>query len=297
MSMNSSKLASDIDSTPNTTYVDDALSPSGLSPLNTKESVLPNDFRYYSDHLNKGQFNLILVNCAINLIKVLYPELDESKIKLRFFIIEILRRSKTSIQSLQIACFYLFKLIKTNKGDLPPCPKKTFLGVLIVASKFNQDANYSFKTWLKICGCNNDANSNSDLNLQILRGIEVQCLKLLNYECYINNSKYENWCNILLIFGYDFIKCHKIFNNEIIWEEDVNALSSKLIKWKKFMVNLDTNKLNIIRSRFNDYYISQYGKKVLLYDNDIQSLFTSNKRKLIEDNFGFSEKKYKVSCK
>lgn len=300
MSLDSCKLTSDVESTPDTTYVNDSLSPSGLSPLNAKETVLPNNFKYYSHHLNKGQFNLILINCSINLVKVLYPEMDESKIKLRFFMVEILRRSKTSIQSLQITCFYLLKLIQRGKGDLLSCPKKLFLGLLIIASKFNQDANYSFKTWLKICGCNNgtDANAKSDLNLQILRNLEVTCLGLLDYECYINNSKYENWCNILLIFGYDFIKFHKIYNNEIVWEADLEVIAHKLVKWKKFLINLDISKLNVIKSSFSDYYISQYGKKVLLYDDaNIPSLFDTRKRKFMDDNFGSIEKKFKVSCK
>lgn len=172
--------------------------------------------------------------------------------------------------------------------------------MLIIASKFNQDANYSFKTWLKICGCNNgtDANAKSDLNLQILRNLEVTCLGLLDYECYINNSKYENWCNILLIFGYDFIKFHKIYNNEIVWEADLEVIAHKLVKWKKFLINMDISKLNVIKSSFSDYYISQYGKKVLLYDDaNIPSLFDTRKRKFMDDNFGSIEKKFKVSCK
>lgn len=297
MALGSSGSWSD-ESTPNTTYFEDSLSPSSLSPLNAKEAILPNNFKYYNDHISKSQFNFILINCSINLIKILYPEMDEGKINLRFFIVEILRRSKTSIQSLQIACFYLLKMMKSNHDELPACPKKLFLGLLIISSKFNQDANYSFKTWLKICGCNSgdDLSKRSDLNLQTLRGVEMKCLKLLNYECYINNSKYENWCNILLIFGYDFIRFHKIFKDELIWETSREIIHHKLIKWEKFLISLDVSKLNAFRSSFNDYYISQYGTKVLVYDNEKMQRSFNNKRSFISNHIGTMDKKVKVSC-
>lgn len=275
------------------------------SPIN-KDYLLPNNFKYYNEHLNKQQFNSILLNCSINLLKMLYPQVHFQKVNMKFFIIEIIRRSKSSIQVLQVCCFYLLKMKKLandllNQMKLPECPKRLFLGMLIVASKFIQDSNYSFKSWLKICGCDNDNGSSKQmLDLALLRKTETDCLKLLGYETYINGLKYENWCNVLIIFGYDFIKYHNISKKQLIWETDDKVLRMKLAKWSKFLQNLNINSLDFVKINFSNYYFSQFGKKIF-QDSDFQakrigSLFDSNKRKLdMNEDLYFCQLK-KVKC-
>lgn len=228
------------------------------APSTPSEHYSPNNLKYYNDHLNKSQFNLILINCSLNLLKLIYPDHDFDASKARFFIIEILRRSKTSIQTLQICCYYMFKIISTGK-EVPACPRKLFLGLVILASKFNQDHNYSFKSWLKICGCKTE--DDSILNLQALREVEMQCLKLLDYNLYINGSKYENWCNVLLIFGYDFISLHQVNLGVMTWCSD-NESVGKLERWLKFMTRLDDNLLKVVKVNFKQYYSNQIGTKV-----------------------------------
>lgn len=269
--------------TPPSSEVSHRQTPS-LSPINVK---------YYNDYLTKPQFNDLLVNCSINLLRMLYPTLDFKKIKLRFFVVEILRRSKTSVQSLQLTCFYLLKILKKSEKVLPQCPKKLFLGLLIIASKFNQDLNYLFKTWLKICGCNGQS---SDLNLQVLKKVEVQCLQLLDYKCYINGLQYENWCNILAIFGYDFVKYHKCFSQELIWEAQPEIVEARTQKWKSFLSKLNVDALFAAEVHFNDYYLNQIGKKVLLANEKVPTLFlqTGSKRQC-GDAVEVSSKRYKVS--
>lgn len=258
-------------------------------------TLSPNNVKYYNDHLTKSQFNIVLINSTINLLKILYPKLKFEKINLKFFIIEILRRSKTSIQSLQICSYYIYKLIKEQNLndqllDLPNCPKKLFLGLIIISSKFNQDHNYSFKSWLKICGCKEDE---LNLNLKTLKKIEVDCLKMLNYQLYINGLQYENWCNILMILGYDFIKLHKINQvNEITWESDDWLINVKLIKWCKFFININESNLKVVKIHFNTYYQNQLGKKI-----QTNLVSQSEKRKfddLIDD---YSVKRVHISCK
>lgn len=269
------------------------------------KQLLPTNFQYYNSHLNKMQFNLILVLCATKLLNLLYANLDEEKLKLRFFIIEVLRRSRTSIQSLQIACYYMMKLVKRDASrELPSCPKKLFLGLVIIASKFNQDSNYTFRTWLKICGCSRtvgqerdlESVNHSDFSMQELRSLEMQCLKLLNFDCYINGKRYENWCNILCIFGYDFIKEHRLCSNEIVWETDSLAISTCLLKWARFINRLSVGNLSVVNIKFQDYYVRQLGKKVLFSDiKQVPSLF-GNKRTLVEDPY-MAEKSVKVACR
>ncbi|OBA23622.1 hypothetical protein METBIDRAFT_76611 [Metschnikowia bicuspidata var. bicuspidata NRRL YB-4993] len=232
------------------------------TPHTPAENYLPNNLKYYNEHLSESQFNSILINCALRLLKLSYPkEEDFEEHKLRFFIVELLRRSKTTTQSLQICCYYLFKIINKPQRPVQLCPKKLFLGMLILASKFNQDHNYSFKTWLKICGCKQDDDSSS-LNLKRLKYSENHCLLLLNYELYINNVKYENWCNVLLIFGYEFISLHHVGLGVLTWCT-TNENAQKLCRWKRFLERMDDNLLREIKVQFKQYYANHIGTKVV----------------------------------
>ncbi|CAD1809384.1 Cyclin, N-terminal domain family protein [Candida parapsilosis] len=240
-------------------------------PLNSTASS-PNHHDYYHQaHLSKAQFNSILVNCATNLLKILYFKQNHHTCdtkQVKQFIIEILKRSKTSIQSLQLACFYIYKLIITNNANLPIKCQHLFLGLVIIASKFNQDYNYSFKSWCKIIGLNEEPK-----HIKHLREVEIQVLSLLNYELGLMGEKYENWCNVLFIFGYDFIKYQiikqnssngDIFSNDIIWDLDVSSYSSKLIKWWQFFQDLKIDNLRIVRIRFESYFTQQLNEKVFI---------------------------------
>lgn len=227
--------------------------------------IQPNNYQYYNCHLNKLQFNNILVNCVSNLLKILYKDkFDYSKLK--YFIIEILKRSKTSIQILQLTCYYLMKLINTEVVQKVSDPRKLFLGLVIIASKFNQDFNYSFASWLKICGLNNS----SSFDLKSLKTLEIDCLKLLDYKIYLNNLNYENWCNILIIFGYDFLKVHYILleKSQLIWFNENAIIESKLTKWETFFTtNLNIVNLSSVKINFNNYYSNQLGKKIIIKSN------------------------------
>lgn len=240
---------------------EDSLSPQSkhTPSITPPEGYSPNNIKYYNNHLNKSQFNLILINCSINLMRILYgPNIDEAK--LRFFIFEILRRSRASTQTLQISCYYMVKLMNTPKEELPACPKKFFLSLVILSSKFNQDHNYSFKSWLKICGCKGD--EASTLNLQSLRQVEAQMLRLLNYDLYINGAMYENWCNVLLVFGYDFISLHEVNLGILKWCDDSES-RRKLLRWQSFLKKLDVTKLQHVPVNFKQYYSNQIGTKVV----------------------------------
>lgn len=232
-------------------------------------TLSPNHHNYYTHYLNKAQFNSILVNCSINLLKILYKnqKFDEKSIKL--FIIEILRRSKTSIQSLQLSCFYIYKLI-VAKQKITFDAKKLFLGLIIISSKFNQDYNYSFKSWCKICGLNENS------NVKQLVHIESTILQWLNYDLCLIGSKYENWCNLLLIFGYDFIQYQLIFDNrtEIFWNQEIK---DKINSWQSFFNQLNLDNLNIINVNFNNYFNNQLNKKVFVV-KDEQPTLLSKKR-------------------
>ncbi|WPK27160.1 hypothetical protein PUMCH_004535 [Australozyma saopauloensis] len=235
-----------------------------------EEHYSPKDLKYYNGHLNKAQFNLILINCSLNLLKLIYKDFDAAK--LRYFIVEVLRRSKTTTQSLQICCYYFYRILRGEQKNIPSCPKKLFLGMIILSSKFNQDHNYSFKTWLKICGCKEDDDT-CTINLKKLKQVEIQCLELLDYNLYINTSKYENWCNVLLIFGYDFISLHQVSLGVMTWCNDQES-TLKLDRWNKFLLRMDDKQLCEARVDFKHYYANLIGNKVVTTaPSKIDSLF------------------------
>ncbi|KAI5967197.1 PCL5 [Candida margitis] len=259
-------------------------SPEGDSLAAVKASITafsPNHHDYYHQaHLSKAQFNSILVNCATNLLKILYSKQQHQQHtcdtkQVKQFIIEILKRSKTSIQSLQLACFYIYKLIiattnnKNNNLHLPMKCQHLFLGLIIIASKFNQDYNYSFKSWCKIIGLGDE---DTTKHVKHLRNVEVQILGLLNYEMGLMGDKYENWCNILFIFGYDFIKYQiikqnqmdNVVSNDLIWDLDVSSYMIKLDKWRQFFQDLKLDNLNLVKIRFESYFTQQLNQKVFI---------------------------------
>lgn len=261
------------------------------------DALSPTSFKYYNEHLNKNQFNLILTNTAISLIKVLYPTFSNES-ELRFFIIEVLRRSRTSIQSLQLACFYLVKLIQGGHESailpllLSRSPKFLFLGLIILASKFNQDYNFSFKSWLKICGV---SDSDKGFTVQTLRTIERDCLQLLDYNCFIDQQVYENWCNFLAILGYDLVvKQHDLYANNLQFSDmQSTTFGVKLNLWKSYLTkNLQLKNLKYTQIKFTDYYNSIINTKVVSV-GEVASLFKNNKR-AIDEFDGLVQKKVKV---
>lgn len=234
-------------------------------PLSTGEKSLPDRFQYYSKHLNKHNFNYMLTNCAVNLIKILYR--DRQMPALHRFVVEILRRSKTLTMLLQLACYYLATLVNPNaRIALVKDEKKLFLGMLIIASKFNQDHNLSLKSWLKICGTKCD-----EASVQGLRYIERECLELLNYSCSLNGLQYENWCNILAIFGYDFVSRHCVTEdaNLILWEPaGAKRCNSLLAKWRTFFEGFQRLSLSSASLNFDAYFSLQMGRKIVIDESD-----------------------------
>ncbi|CAN3352894.1 hypothetical protein DICA1_A09406 [Diutina catenulata] len=242
-----------------------------MTPPSSAESSplmpLPNTARYYSASLHKSQFNLILINCGAHLLKILYgAESSVPETKLRYFMVEVLRRSKTSIQTLQAACWYLLKAIKSGKisDELKANPgladpRKLFLAFVILASKFNQDYNYSFKSWLRICGVSPD----NSFDVQKLRHLEQTALRLVDYQLCLNGAKYENWCNVLLIFGYDFIKSGST-SGPLVWEDDATVVT-KLDKWSKFFQGFNLDTLSHTRIDFATFYARKMGHSKSLF--------------------------------
>ena len=123
-------------------------------------------------------------------------------ISLRTFVQEVLRRSRTSYSTLQVALYYLI-LIKpcvpkhdftmeqsedTQSSRAMQCGRRMFLAALILASKYLQDRNFSARAWSKISGLNtHEINTN-----------EMAFLEAVNWKLHISESVFQRWSDVVL---------------------------------------------------------------------------------------------------
>ncbi|KAI4186414.1 MAG: hypothetical protein LQ348_004221 [Seirophora lacunosa] len=126
---------------------------------------------------------------------------NQNLIGLRTFVQEVLRRSKTSHSTLQVALYYLI-LIQSclprhdftmeQREDTPAsramqCGRRMFLASLILASKYLQDRNFSARAWSKISGlkaCEINAN-------------EMAFLTAVNWKLHIPEPVFQRWTDVV----------------------------------------------------------------------------------------------------
>ena len=130
---------------------------------------------------------------------------QQNLIGLRVFVQEVLRRSKTSYSTLQVALYYLI-LIQScipkhdftmeQSEDSPACRsmqcgRRMFLAALILASKYLQDRNFSARAWSKISGLQTcEINSN-----------EIAFLSAVNWKLHIPQPVFDKWTDIVLKYS------------------------------------------------------------------------------------------------
>ena len=130
---------------------------------------------------------------------------NQNLIGLRTFVQEVLRRSKTSYSTLQVALYYLV-LIQSclPKHDFTmeqredsqacramQCGRRMFLAALILASKYLQDRNFSARAWSKISGlkaCEINAN-------------EMAFLGAVNWKLHIPEPVFQRWTDVVLKYS------------------------------------------------------------------------------------------------
>ena len=130
---------------------------------------------------------------------------QQNLIGLRVFVQEVLRRSKTSYSTLQVALYYLI-LIQScipkhdftmeQSEDSPAyramqCGRRMFLAALILASKYLQDRNFSARAWSKISGLQTcEINSN-----------EMAFLSAVSWKLHIPQPVFDKWTDIVLKYS------------------------------------------------------------------------------------------------
>ena len=128
-----------------------------------------------------------------------------SKMELRYFIQEVLKRSKASYSTLQVALYYLVLIQpyvpKHNFTQEQPennassfslqCGRRMFIAALILASKYLQDRNFSASGWSKISGL-----STWDLNVN-----EMAFLNAIDWKLHVPDHLFNRWVDIVLKFS------------------------------------------------------------------------------------------------
>lgn len=130
---------------------------------------------------------------------------DQNLIGLRTFVQEVLRRSKTSYSTLQVALYYLIliqscipkrdftmeQLEDSQSCRAMQCGRRMFLAALILASKYLQDRNFSARAWSKISGLKTfEINTN-----------EMAFLSAVNWKLHIPEPVYNRWTDVVLKFS------------------------------------------------------------------------------------------------
>lgn len=140
---------------------------------------------------------------------------NNSKISLRSYIQELLKRSRTSYSTLQIALYYLCKRITKAKIATSE-PRRTFLSALLIASKYNQDRTYSAGAWSKMSG----------LTVIEINRNELELLKAMDWNAHISYIEYGKWCNELLQMSLISHKRRRISNSAFDSVEPSAAIKS-----------------------------------------------------------------------
>ena len=126
-------------------------------------------------------------------------------IGLRTFIQEVLKRSKTSYSTLQVALYYLV-LIKpripkvdftkeqpedSHASRAMQCGRRMFLAALVLASKYLQDRNYSARAWSKISG----------LKVSEINTNEMAFVTAVDWKLHIPEERFHRWTDVVIKFS------------------------------------------------------------------------------------------------
>ncbi|KAI7885373.1 hypothetical protein K492DRAFT_234163 [Lichtheimia hyalospora FSU 10163] len=108
------------------------------------------------------------------------------------FLYHILKHSRTTHSTLQLAIFYLFRIrsrVLQHRHDnvYIACGRRMFLASLICAHKFLQDKTYKNLAWSKVSG----------LSVNEINHAERVMLQLLDWSLYVKKDTYDQWIQML----------------------------------------------------------------------------------------------------
>ncbi|KAI5310607.1 hypothetical protein KEM55_004618 [Ascosphaera atra] len=178
-----------------------------------------------------------LVASATSIVETIWPraahsslgepchQVSREKLSLRTFIQEVLRRSRSSYSTLQVALYYLILIKDTvEAGRHQPegsrkvkrvvmCGRRMFLTALMLASKYLQDRNYSARAWAKISG----------LDVHELNANELTFLLAVDWKLHIPEPVFQRWNAIVVRLSEE-----KGGKEVVGWKEIVPRLTPQL---------------------------------------------------------------------
>ncbi|KAI8887588.1 hypothetical protein K501DRAFT_175131 [Backusella circina FSU 941] len=148
-------------------------------------------------HEQQKSYVSALVDVTVQVISSIWPNSNippspgsKPIADLNTFLHHILKHSRTTHSTLQLAIFYLFRIRPRVLGSQDvyiSCGRRMFLAALISAHKFLQDKTYKNTAWSKVSG----------LNVKEINHAEKIILDLLDYRLFVKKDTYDRWIVML----------------------------------------------------------------------------------------------------
>ncbi|GAN07943.1 hypothetical protein MAM1_0183c07448 [Mucor ambiguus] len=179
-----------------------AVNPNLISLLMNHAMQTELETKRKQQHFHEQQKSYVsaLVDVTVQVIASIWPNSISSPSSgnnkpiadLNTFLHHILKHSRTTHSTLQLAIFYLFRIRsrvqeKRNDDVYVSCGRRMFLAALISAHKYLQDKTYKNSAWSKVSG----------LNVQEINHAEKVMLQLLDYRLYVKKDTYDQWIMML----------------------------------------------------------------------------------------------------
>ncbi|KAI9482749.1 MAG: hypothetical protein EXX96DRAFT_555479 [Benjaminiella poitrasii] len=161
----------------------------------TQQTSLVNNIIQQND---MSQYQKLYVDTLVDIttltIRMSWPmELSATKegqpvVNTHVFVRHLLKRSRTTRSTLQLAIFYLFRIrphiAKRSQFDsIVKCGRRMFLAALICAHKYLYDNTFTNASWAKI----------SKLPVKEINAAERSILGMLDYRLYVSTELYQKF--------------------------------------------------------------------------------------------------------
>ncbi|KAI9164462.1 PHO85 cyclin-5 [Blastocladiella emersonii ATCC 22665] len=149
--------------------------------------------------LQRHDFVRALVVTAADVIDTVLPAPPTAAIPLAGFIAELLRRSRASFSTLQLALFYLFRFRAMSSGSPSPlasCSRRLFLASLVTAAKYLQDSVFSNRGWARV----------ASLPAAEVTRLERMFLAGIAFELYVPPAVFASWSATLVAHVHNAVR-------------------------------------------------------------------------------------------
>jgi hypothetical protein len=145
-------------------------------------------------HVLKPIYTNYIIDITTLTIRTSWPmEISTTKegqpvVNTHAFVRHLLKRSRATRSTLQLAIFYLFRIrpyiAKRSQYDpIVKCGRRMFLAALICAHKYLYDNTFTNASWAKI----------SKLPVKEINGAERALLEMLDYRLYVSTELYQKF--------------------------------------------------------------------------------------------------------